>query len=225
VSEIKISAEPRNEFGKGAARRIRRADKIPAVLYGHGEAPVHITLPGHDTMLALKNANALLALDIEGRSQLALPKHVQRDPLRRTIEHVDLIMVRKGEKVTVDVPVVLVGDPAPGAMVQQEQTSVALEAEATHLPERIELSIEGLATGTMVHASDLVLPEGSVLQSDPEMLVVNIIEPQSVEEMEAELEAAEAEAGIEREAPSVPAEAAGVPAPTPAAEAPEPEES
>lgn len=221
MSEIKISAELRSEFGKGAARRIRRADKIPAVLYGHGEKPVHITLPGHDTMLALKTANALLALDIEGRSQLALPKHVQRDPLRRSIEHVDLIMVRKGEKVTVDVPVVLFGDPAPGAMVQQENTSVALEAEATNLPERIELSIEGLTTGTQVHASDLALPEGSVLQSDPAMLVLNIIEPQSVEELEAELEAAEAEAGIEREAPSAPAEE--VAAPT--AEEPAPEES
>jgi large subunit ribosomal protein L25 len=162
-----------------------------------------------------------LALDIEGRSQLALPKHVQRDPLRRSIEHVDLIMVRKGEKVTVDVPVVLFGDPAPGAMVQQENTSVALEAEATNLPERIELSIEGLTTGTQVHASDLALPEGSVLQSDPAMLVLNIIEPQSVEELEAELEAAEAEAGIEREAPSAPAEE--VAAPT--AEEPAPEES
>lgn len=223
MSEIKIAAEMRNEFGKGAARRIRRADKVPAVLYGHGEKPVHITLPGHDTMLALKTANALLALDIEGRSQLALPKHVQRDPLRRSIEHVDLIMVRKGEKVTVDVPVVLVGDPAPGAMVQQEHTSVALEAEATNLPERIELSIEGLTTGTQVHASDLTLPEGAVLQSDPEMLVLNIIEPQSIEEIEAELEAAEAEAGIEREAPAAPAEAAAE-AP-PATEAAESEES
>ncbi|HSK27093.1 MAG TPA: 50S ribosomal protein L25/general stress protein Ctc [Jiangellales bacterium] len=206
MSEIKIAAEMRSEFGKGAARRIRREAKIPAVLYGHGEDPVHITLPGHDTMLALKNANALLSLDIDGRSQLALPKHVQRDPLRRTIEHVDLIMVRRGEKVTVDVPVVLVGDPAPGAMVQQEQTSISLEAEATHLPERVEVSVEGLTPGTQVHASDLVLPEGSVLQADPESLVVNITEPQSVEEVEAELEQAEAEAGIEKEAPSAAAE-------------------
>jgi large subunit ribosomal protein L25 len=201
VSEVKISAELRNEFGKGAARRIRRADKVPAVLYGHGDAPIHITLPGHETMLALKTANALLALDIEGRTQLALPKHVQRDPLKGFIEHVDLLMVRRGEKVVVDIPVVVIGDPAPGTIVTLENTSVSLEAEATHLPQSVEVSVEGLPGGSQIHAKDLVLPDGAVLNSDPELLVVHVTEPQSAETLDAELEPAEAEAGILRTAP------------------------
>lgn len=199
MSEIKIAAEMRNEFGKGAARRIRRADKIPAVLYGHGEKPVHITLPGHDTMLALKTANALLALDIEGRSQLALPKHVQRDPLRRSIEHVDLIMVRKGEKVTVDVPVHVVGEAGPDTLVVTEHASVSLEAEATHIPEFIEVSIEGAEVGTQIVAKELELPSGSTLHLDEDTLIVNITSAPTAEQLEEELAEAEAEAGIERE--------------------------
>ncbi|HEU5044119.1 MAG TPA: 50S ribosomal protein L25, partial [Nocardioidaceae bacterium] len=113
MSESKIQAEPRTEFGKGAARRIRRADKVPAVLYGHGTPPVHITLPGHETMLALKHGgvNALLTIVVEGKSQLALPKQVQRDPIKGFLEHLDLIVVKRGEKVTVEVPVHVVGDP------------------------------------------------------------------------------------------------------------------
>lgn len=205
MSEAKIAAEMRHEFGKGAARRIRRADKVPAVLYGHGEAPVHITLPGHETMLALKHANALLELDIEGRKQLALPKHVQRDPLKRTIEHVDLVLVRRGEKVVVDIRVVVVGEALPGAMVSLEHPSISVQAEATHLPERIEVSVEGLPVGTQIHAGDLSLPAGTSLAADAEQLVVNVTEPQSAEVAEAELEQAEAEAGIAREEPQPPA--------------------
>ncbi|MPZ94175.1 MAG: 50S ribosomal protein L25/general stress protein Ctc [Propionibacteriales bacterium] len=198
-SEVKIQAEPRTEFGKGAARRIRRDDKVPAVLYGHGTDPVHITLPGHDTMLALKTANALLSIDIDGESRLALPKQVQRDPIKGFIEHVDLILVRRGEKVFVDVAVHVVGEPEPGALVVTESNTVSLQAEATNIPSSVEVSIEGLEIGSQVLAKDLVLPEGSLLHVDEETLVVNITAAPTAEELEAELEEAEAEAGIERE--------------------------
>ena len=197
----KILAETRTEFGKGAARRIRRADKIPAVLYGHGNDPVHVTLPGHDTMMALKHggANALLSLDIEGKEPLALTKAVQVDPIRRVIEHIDFVAVRRGEKVTVDVPVHLTGNAASETLVVTENTTVQIEAEATHIPENIEISIEGLPAGTQILAGQLELPEGSTLLVDPETLIVNITEQQSEAALEAELEEAEAEAGIERE--------------------------
>ena len=197
----KIAAESRTEFGKGAARRIRRADKVPAVVYGHGNDPIHITLPGHATMMALKHggSNALLELDIEGTSQLALTREVQVDPIRRVLEHIDFVAVRRGEKVTVDIPVHLVGDAAPETLVVLENSVVSVEAEATHIPEYIEVSIEGAAIGTQIHASDLALPEGSLLLTDPETLVVNITNAPTAEEVEAELEEAEAEAGIERD--------------------------
>jgi large subunit ribosomal protein L25 len=197
----KITAEQRTEFGKGAARRIRRDDKIPAVVYGHGDVPIHVTLPGHDTMMALKHggANALLDLQIEGVSQLALTKQVQVDPIRRVIEHIDFVAVRLGERVTVDVPVHLVGDAAPDTLVVTENTVVSLEAEATHIPDFIEVDIAGAAIGTQIHASDLNLPEGSTLLTDPETLVVNITNAPSAEDIEAELEEAEVEAGIERD--------------------------
>ena len=197
----KIPAETRTEFGKGAARRIRRADKIPAVLYGHGNDPVHVTLPGHDTMMALKHggANALLSLDIEGTEQLALTKAVQVDPIRRVIEHIDFVAVRRGEKVTVDVPVHINGEAASETLVVTENNTVQIEAEATHIPEYIEISIEGLPAGTQILAGQLDLPEGSTLLVDPETLIVNITEQQSEASLEAELEEAEAEAGIERE--------------------------
>jgi len=197
----KIPAETRTEFGKGAARRIRRDDKIPAVVYGHGNDPIHLTLPGHDTMMALKHggANALLELSIEGSSQLALTKAVQIDPIRRVIEHIDFVAVRRGEKVTVDVPVHLSGDAAPETLVVTENNTVQIEAEATNIPEHIEISIEGLPAGTQILAGQLDLPEGSTLLVDPETLIVNVTEQQSEEALEAELEEAEAEAGIERE--------------------------
>ena len=206
----KIAAETRTEFGKGAARRIRRADKIPAVLYGHGNDPVHITLPGHATMMALKHggSNALLDLDIEGESQLALTKQVQVDPIKRTLEHIDFVAVRLGEKVTVDVRIQLVGDAASETVVVTENSTVSIEAEATHIPENIEVSIEGLPAGTQILAGQLSLPEGSTLLVDPETLIVNITEQQSEEALEAELEEAEAEAGIEREESDADIEAA-----------------
>lgn len=197
----KIKAESRTEFGKGAARRIRREHKVPAVIYGHGNEPVHVTLPGHDTMMALKHggANALLELDIDGKTQLALTKQVQVDPIRRVLEHIDFVAVVKGEKVTVDVPVHLTGEAARETLVVTENATVQLEAEATHIPEFIEVDIEGAAAGTQILASDLKLPSGSTLLLDPETLIVNVTEQQSQEALEAELEEAEAEAGIERD--------------------------
>ncbi|WP_432486105.1 50S ribosomal protein L25/general stress protein Ctc [Kineococcus esterisolvens] len=199
MAETKLSAEKRTEFGKGAARRIRRADKIPAVVYGHGEAPLHVTLPGHATMMALKNANALLEIDVEGERHLALPKDVQRDPIRGFIEHVDLLTVRSGEKVSVEIRLVLTGDAAPNTIVNQELTTLFVEAEATHLPESLEVSVEGLEAGSHVTAGDITLPEGTVLAGDAEQLVVVVQGAASAAQVEAELESAEAEAGIVRE--------------------------
>jgi len=197
----KITAEQRTEFGKGAARRIRREDKIPAVLYTHGDQPVHLTLPGHDTMLALKHggANALLELDIEGKAQLGLTKQIQIDPITRHIEHVDFVLVKKGEKVTVDVPIHVVGDAAPETLVVTENAVVSVEAEATHIPEYFELSVEGAQEGTQFLAKDLDLPSGTTLLADEDLLIVNVTQQMSEAALEAELEAAEAEAGIERE--------------------------
>ena len=197
----KITAETRTEFGKGAARRIRRADKVPAVVYGHGAETRHLTLPGHDTWLALKNGgtNALLDLDIDGESQLALTKQVQVDPIRRTLEHIDFVAVRRGERVTVDIDVHIVGEAGPDTLVVLENSTLSVEAEATNIPEYLEVSIEGAPAGTQYLASQLTLPEGSTLLTDGEMLVVNVTEQMSEEQLESELEDAEAEAGIERE--------------------------
>jgi large subunit ribosomal protein L25 len=199
VSEVKIQAEPRTEFGKGAARRIRRSAKVPAVLYGHGTDPIHIALPGHDIMLALKNANALLSIDIEGENRLALPKQVQRDPIKGFIEHVDLLIVRRGEKVTVDVPLVVEGEVVSEGLLVTEHQTLSVEAEATHIPESIELDVEGLEIGAQVLAKDLKLPQGTTLQLDEEALVVHVVAAPTAEELEEELAEAEAEAGIERE--------------------------
>jgi large subunit ribosomal protein L25 len=202
VSETKLKAETRTEFGKGAARRIRRADKIPAVLYGHGQEPQHITLPGHDTMLAVKHANALLSLDIEGgKSTLALVKDVQRDAVKRTIDHVDLIVVRRGEKVQVEVAVHVSGEAAAETLVTVDHATLLVEAEATHIPETVEVSVEGLEAGTQIHASEVSLPSGTTLVTDPEALVVNVTAAPTAEQLEEELAEAEAEAGIEHEAP------------------------
>ena len=199
-SEVKIQAESRTEFGKGAARRIRRSDKVPAVLYGHGSDPIHITLPGHDLMLALKTANALLSIELEGGdSQLAIPKQVQRDPIKGFIEHADLIIVRRGEKVTVDVAVVLVGEAAPETLVAVDHNVVPLEVEATHIPESIEVDIEGAEVGTQILAKDLQLPSGAALSIDEEALIVNVTPAPTAEAIEAELAEAEAEVGIEHE--------------------------
>jgi len=196
VSEVRIVAEPRTEFGKGAARRVRRAAKVPAVLYGHGDAPRHVSLPGHELMLALKSdPNVLLTLETEQGDQLALPRAVVRDPVKGHLEHLDLIAVRRGEKVVVDVPVVLSGEAGPDTLVEQQLTTVSVEAEATHLPESIELSIEGLAAGDSVNAGALSLPSGVTLVQDAEQVVVQVQAQLSEAALEAELVASEEELG------------------------------
>jgi len=196
VSEVKLAATARTEFGKGAARRLRRAHQIPAVLYGHGTEPVHVALPGHETMLAVKQANALFEIELEGKATLAIAKDVQRDPVKNVIEHVDLLIVRRGEKVSVEVPVTVVGESAPGTIHIVETQALALEAEATHLPEHVEVSIEGLEAGTALTAGELTLPKGAALVTDAETIVVTVTVPTvSAEDRAAdEAEAAEATA-------------------------------
>lgn len=201
MSETKLVAEPRTQFGKGAARKIRRDHKIPAVMYGHGAKPIHITLPGHDSMMALKSANALLTIVLGDEEHLALAKDVQRDPIKPVIEHVDLVIVRRGEKVTVSVPVHVEGEAASDAVVTTDHTELELEVEATHIPETIIVSVEGLAAGTQILAGAVTLPEGATLVTDPEALVVNITAMVSEEALSADLagegastEAAEASA-------------------------------
>jgi large subunit ribosomal protein L25 len=222
MAEIKIAAETRTEFGKGAARRIRRADNVPAVLYGHGSDPVHVTLPGHQLMMALKNSNALLTIDLGSEQHLAIPKQVQRDPLKGFIEHADLLIVRKGEKVTVDVRINLVGDAVSGNLVVLENSSIAVEAEATHIPESFEISVEGLDAGAQIHASDIELPSGSTLAVDDDLLIVNVTAAPTEAQLESELAEAEAEAGIEHD-PTDAEEAAAAPAEGEAAESSESE--
>ncbi len=212
--EIRLVSDKRDEFGKGAARKLRRAGKVPAVLYGHGEAPTHLALPFHDTFQALKNPNALLTIALDGeKDQLALAKDVQRDPIKPIIEHVDLVMVRRGEKVTVEVPVHLEGDAAPETVVTVDNSTLEIEADVTNLPEGLTVSVEGLEVGTQILAGEVEMPAGATLASDPELLVVNVTQQISAEELEAELSEAEAEAGIEHdesedEAAEAPAEEA-----------------
>lgn len=189
-----LTATARTEFGKGAARRARRAGLIPAVLYGHGADPVHLSLPGHETWLALKdNPNALLTLKIDDEDQLALSKDVQRDPVRRTIDHVDLVMVRRGEKVSVEVAVEVQGESAPGTIHTVEQQTVLVLAEATSIPESIIANIEDLGDGEYVRVSDLTFPDGVESEEDPETVVINVTVPRISEE-ELETDAAEGEA-------------------------------
>jgi large subunit ribosomal protein L25 len=204
ADDNKLVAEERTEFGKGAARRIRAAHKIPAVIYGHGTEPRHINLPGHEVALILRKANAILDLDINGESQLALVKDVQKDPVRQLIEHIDLIVVRRGEKVTVDVPVHVDGESAPGTIIALDATTLSVEVEATHIPENLHVSAEGLEEGTQILAKDVELPKGATLLTDPEVLVVNITTPAVVDLPEegeaAEGDAAEGEAAAEGDA-------------------------
>lgn len=173
-----LSALVRTSFGKGAARKIRANDQIPAVIYGHGTDPQHVTLPGHETMLITRRANAVITLDIEGTNQLALVKDIQRDPVKQTIEHIDLIVVRQGEKVTVEVPVHVEGESAPGTIHVVELNAVELEVEATHIPQSVVVSIEGLEEGAQISAADLALPKGATLVSEPETLVLAVSVPQ-----------------------------------------------
>jgi large subunit ribosomal protein L25 len=192
VPEVRIAAEPRTEFGKGAARRTRRAGLVPAVLYGHGEETRHVVLPGHELMLALKTPNVLIRLegltDVNG---LALPKSVQRDPIRGSIEHADLILVRRGEKVTVEISVRVTGEVSPDGMLDQQVVQLPVEAEATNIPDGVDVDVEGMEVGASIHASDLKLPEGTTLQVDPETLILHVLAAPTAEQIEAEIGGAE----------------------------------
>ncbi|WP_330288540.1 50S ribosomal protein L25/general stress protein Ctc [Streptomyces sp. NBC_00576] len=194
MSEVKLAAETRNEFGKGAARRIRRDSKVPAVVYGHGADPVHVTLPGHELQLALRTPNVLLTLDIEGKTQLAIPKAVQRDALKGFLKHVDLLLVRSGEKVNVEVYVQTEGELAPGAyLLEHVLSTLTVEAEATHIPESVTVSIAGLEAGASILAKDIPLPEGTTLAIDEDAVVLQVLSAQA-EEAPAEGESATTEA-------------------------------
>ncbi|MFB9686429.1 50S ribosomal protein L25/general stress protein Ctc [Amycolatopsis plumensis] len=192
MSEVRLSVEPRTEFGKGAARRTRRAGKIPAVLYGHGSDPRHFALPAIEFARVVREngSNAVITLDLEGSSELALTKTIVVHPLKNYIEHVDLLVVKRGEKVTVDVPVVVSGTPGPGGLVNQDVDTLQVEVEALHIPEQVEVSIEGLEVGTQILAGQVQLPQGATLVTDPESLVVSVNEPQR-EEADDEAEAGE----------------------------------
>lgn len=179
MSEVKLVATARTEFGKGAARRLRRADQIPAVLYGHGTEPVHVSVPAHATMMSLKRANALFEIEIDGEVTLAIAKDVQRDVVRQIIEHVDLLIVRRGEKVTVEVPLVIIGESAPGTIHVVETQTVALEADAAKLPQSIDVDLTGKEEGAVITAADLVLPEGASLIEDEKIVMVTVTVPRS----------------------------------------------
>lgn len=194
MSEVRIAAESRTEFGKGPARRTRAAGKVPAVLYGHGDAPRHYSLPGRELTLALKHdANALLTLETADGEQLALAKVIVRDPIKRTLEHVDLVAVRKGELVTIELPIVLVGKAGPDTLVDQQTMTLTVEADATQLPDHVEVSIEGQRAGKHLSAKDVTLPKGTALAQDPEHVIVQFLGVISEEQLEAELDAAAAE--------------------------------
>jgi large subunit ribosomal protein L25 len=214
VPEVRISAEPRTEFGKGPSRRVRRDGQVPAVLYGHHSEPRHVILPGHEVLMALRTPNVLIRLEgLPGGAQLALPKAVQRHAIQGWVEHVDLLLVRRGEKVTVDIPVNVTGEVAPDGLLDQQLVQVSVLAEATNIPPGIDVDVEGMEIGSAVHASDLVLPQGAELAEEPDVLVLHVIAAPTAAQIEAEL--GEGEAAEEAEA--APAEA---PAPEAAAEAP-----
>jgi large subunit ribosomal protein L25 len=210
VPEVRIAAEPRTEFGKGGARRTRRAGKLPVVLYGHGTDPRHLSLPTREFEHALRTdgANVLLDLQLAEGSELALPKSIQRDPVRGQIEHVDLILVRRGERITVDIAIQVAGTVASGGLLDQATTTLSVSAEATHIPSGVEVSIEGLEIGGSVHAGDVTLPDGVELVGDPQQVILHVVPAPTAEELEAEVaegeeaapEAAEAAPAAESEA-------------------------
>ncbi|MYS21069.1 large subunit ribosomal protein L25 [Streptomyces sp. DvalAA-14] len=202
MAEVKIAAQLRTEFGKGAARRVRRANQVPAVIYGHGAEPKHVSVPGHELLLALRTANVLIALDIDGASELVIPKAVQRDPLKGFLEHVDLLSVKRGEKVTVDVPVNVEGELAPGSnLLEHLLNSLPVETEATHIPEGVTVSVEGLEAGAAILAKDIELPKGTTLAIDDDIVVIQVVSAQ------AEAEDTSEEGGESTEA-AAPAESA-----------------
>jgi large subunit ribosomal protein L25 len=198
VPEVRIEAEPRTEFGKGASRRTRRAGRVPAVLYGHGAENQHFSLPEHELMIALKTPNVLIRLEGMGKATLALPKAVQRHAIKNEIEHVDLIEVRRGEKVTVEIPIRVSGEVFSGGVLDQQLVQLAVEAEATNLPNGVDVDVDGAEIGTSVHAKDIKLPSGTTLVTDPEALVLHVVAQQSQAQYDAELgETAEDAEGTE----------------------------
>ncbi|MFC1415162.1 50S ribosomal protein L25/general stress protein Ctc [Streptacidiphilus cavernicola] len=199
MADIRLEAQPRNEFGKGAARRARREGLVPAVVYGHGTTPVHVNLPGHALMLALKTPNVLLSLPIDGKDEFVLPKAVQRDPIKRTLKHVDLLLVKRGEKVTVEIPIITEGELAPGGnLLEHVLNSLPVEAEATNLPESVTVSVEGLTAGDSILAKDITLAKGTALAVEDDTVVLHVVAAQV--EAPAEDEAAEAEGETPAEA-------------------------
>jgi large subunit ribosomal protein L25 len=196
--DTKVHAELRENFGKGFARRLRAAGKIPAVIYGHGTDPVHVALPGHQVALLIRRANAVLELDVAGTHQLTLVKDVQKDPVHQVIEHIDLLVVKKGEKVQVEIPVNVIGEPVAGTIANLDAQTITLEVEATHIPQNIEVDVEGLEDGTHITAADLKLPKGASLVADPEVLIVAISVPAATLAAEDEIAEADAEVAAEQ---------------------------
>jgi len=190
-TDTHVVAEVRENFGKGYARRLRAAGQIPAVIYGHGTDPVHVSLPGHQVGLLIRRANAVLELKVDGKEQLTLVKDVQKDPVHQIIEHIDLLVVKKGEKIQVDVPVLVIGEPAAGTIVNLDNATVALEVEATHIPQNVEVDVEGLEDGTHITAADLKLPKGAALITEAETLIVAIAIPAATIAEADEIEAAD----------------------------------
>ena len=180
MSEVRLDAEPRTEFGKGAARRARRAGLVPGVVYGHGQVPVHLNLPGHALMMALKTPNVLISLPVEGRDEFVLPKAVQRDAIKGFLKHVDLLLVKRGEKVTVEIPILIEGELAPGGnLLEHMLNTLPVEAEATHLPESVTISVQGLDAGASVHAKDITLPTGTTLAVEADTVVLQVVAAQA----------------------------------------------
>lgn len=223
MAEVRLSAESRTEFGKGGARRTRRAGKIPAVIYGHGAAPRHVSLPDREFANAIRRGgfNVLLTLDLDGDEQLVIPKAIQRHAIKNTFEHVDLVAVRRGEKVTIDVPIAVVGEVIAEGLLSYERTSVSIEAEATHLPTEIEVSIEGVEIGTQITAGDLKLPPGSVLAGDVDQVLLIVQEAPTAEQIEAETAEAADELGIVEDQPDEPVGGEGAELTGPGAESSE----
>lgn len=190
MSEVRIAAEPRTEFGKGASRRARRAGKVPAVLYGHGTEPRHLNLPGHELMLALKTPNVLIRIEGLDKDNLALPKSIQRDAIKGFLEHVDLLVVTKGEKVEVEVPLVLTGEVKAPGVLNQELVTVRVLVEAHNIPDQVVFDIQGMEIGAVPTAGEVELPQGATLVDDPETTVLTVSAPRVEDEPETSAEAA-----------------------------------
>ena len=206
MAEITINGVLRTEFGKGASRRARRDGLVPAVIYGHGEKPQHITLPARELGIALKQSNVLLDVVIDGKTELTLPKAIVRHPLKQILEHIDLVLVRRGEKVVVSVPVHAIGEQDRDGVLEHVNNTIDVQVEATSIPNFFELDITGLAAGLSLYAGDVVLPAGVVLESDPKMIVIHLSERSTAAEEEAPVVAATETDALAAAAPSADAD-------------------